>query len=195
MSKDNIIIFIEGDTEITFYKNLIKYIEEKYKLKRINYKITIKNVKGIGNYQKKALGIFKRKILPTCEKGAIYVFLTHDTDIFEHNKKPPISWDEVEKNFRGENSINKVFRIKAKKSIEDWFLIDIDGILKYLKLKKVKKNSNNGTKYLMELFKQGNKVYLKGSKMDPFINCLNIDVIYQGIKSEIKVLEDILKKY
>lgn len=196
MSKAIIVIFIEGETEIAFYKKVIKYIEEKNSLKREHYKIITKNMKGIGNYQRKALGIYKRNILPKSTKEDIFIFLTHDTDVFEHNKKPPISWKLIESSFQSEKSVNNVYRIKAIKSIEDWFLSDMEGIKKFLKLKniKLKRGSKNGAQYISDLFKLGNKIYLKGSKMDDFINILNIIPIYNGIIKEVKSLEDILIK-
>lgn len=53
MSKAIIVIFIEGETEIAFYKKIIKYIEERNSFKREHYKIIpiyngiIKEVKSL----------------------------------------------------------------------------------------------------------------------------------------------------
>lgn len=56
-----VIIFIEGYTEVDFYKKLIKIIREKHG-GVLSCSVEINNLKGVGNYQDKAKRKFTRKI-------------------------------------------------------------------------------------------------------------------------------------
>ena len=57
-----------------------------------------------------------------------------------HYSKPPINWSEVEAAFK-ENGVRNVIHIRAERSIEDWFLLDVDGIISFLRLSKKTKVS------------------------------------------------------
>ena len=57
-----ITVFVEGDTEVDFYKKLIAYLREKNG-GRLNCKVEVKNVKGVGNYQSKVCRIFEKSVI------------------------------------------------------------------------------------------------------------------------------------
>ena len=57
------------------------------------------------------------------------VFLCYDTDVFEFTQKPSINWKEVENKLH-ELGVSKIYHLSADKCIEDWFLLDLQGILK-----------------------------------------------------------------
>mgnify|MGYP000989371681 CR=1 FL=1 len=122
-----IAIFIEGETEIEFYKKLLKNIRPLCDDRKFNVsKVVTRNLKGIGNYKNRAYRVFTKDIVPK-------IFLCYDTDVFEFSQKPPVKWKDVEKLLL-DNGAKKVIHIKAKKSIEDWFLKDFSGLCKYLRL-------------------------------------------------------------
>ncbi len=81
-----VVIFIEGDTEVDFYKKLVSYFREK-RGGRLNCCIEVKNVKGVGNYQSKVCRIFEKMILPQYPGFEYHVFLCYDTDAFEFSRK------------------------------------------------------------------------------------------------------------
>ena len=67
----------------------------------------------------------------------------------------------------------KVVHIKAKHSIEDWFLLDKEGLFRYLRLPDITRTCNGtGIKTIETLFKKGGKVYIKGRTQD-FVDNLN----------------------
>ena len=93
------------------------------------------------------------------------IVLCSDTDVFDFAPKPPIKWDEVKKDLANSGAA-KVIHVQAKRSIEDWFLYDIEGILGFLRLgKNTKVSGKNGYDKLQRLYKQANKVYYKGIQL------------------------------
>lgn len=84
---------------------------------------------------------------------------------------------------------NRVSRVQAQKSIEDWFFYDFEGLRTYLKLsKKIKMAGYTGTKGLESLFNKGNRTYIKGTKCEGLVKALDIEVILPHICSEIHVI-------
>ena len=82
------------------------------------------------------------------------MFLCYDTDVFEFEQHPKINWLEVEK-ILNKNGAKKVIQIKAKKSIEDWFLCDTESIIRFPKLpSNTKVNGRNGQEKIKNLFKK-----------------------------------------
>ena len=120
------------------------------------------------------------------------VVLCSDTDVFEFSPKPPVKWNEVKKDLK-DNGAAKIIHIQARKSIEDWFLYDIEGILGFLRLsKKTKVSGNSGYNKLQRLYKQANKVYFKGIKSNGMIERLNIEKIADAVKDQLNPLYEAL---
>ena len=154
-------LFVEGETEYHFYKKLLFH----YSLnngKHICQKIFIKKAKGIGNFQKKVPKKFKTEILDKFPNSTHSVFLAYDTDVFDFNINPPINWSSIEKSIR-ELGVKYIFHLKAEKSIEDFFLEDVDGLCEYLGIssQKVPKGKDS-VKKIKLLFDKGSKIYQKG---------------------------------
>lgn len=180
-----VVIFIEGDTEEEFYSELIKTLRQKSG-GRFNCCIKIKNVKGVGNYKNKVGRIFEKKIKVDFPNSVYKVILCYDTDIFELAQKPFINWSEVIKDLKGKGA-NQVKKVLAKKSIEDWFLYDYEGICKYLKIPKdTKVVGDNGLKKMQNLFIKGKKTYIKGQNCSELIKYLDMEKILCNICEEIK---------
>lgn len=181
-----LVLFVEGDTEMEFYKRVIANARQKRIGSTFDISIECKNVKGVGGFKNIALRKFIKEIRPKYDKGCEFtVALCRDTDVFELSSKPPVIWEEVEKEFI-ENGVQHVIHIKAQRSIEDWFLLDAEGIISFLRLpKKTKISGSNGYEKLKKLFKQANKIYYKGMKSNGLVEHLNVEKIAQSVSNEL----------
>lgn len=186
MVEEVIALFVEGDTEVEFYKLLISAM---FKMNGGNLacKHEIINMKGIGSYKDRAKRILKNRLKVKYRDQKIHVFLCYDTDVFTLSKQPPINWTDVKKSLI-ECGVTVTY-IKAQKSIEDWFLHDIEGLLTHLKLSdSTNCTGKGGLEKIERLFKKAGKVYIKGSASKAFIESLSIEKIMISICSELKPL-------
>lgn len=185
--KKVVVIFIEGETEIEFYRKLVCTMRAHCGGRLVCSVETI-NASGIGQYKDKVLRIFEKRIKKKYSNGEFYVVLCYDQDVFEMAKNPPINWQEIKRAFL--NSEAKDVRlIKAFHSIEDWFLYDPEGIFRYLHLSAdTKLPSGNGYECLKALFKKGKKIYIKGKTSGAFVQSLNTEKILLKICHDISPL-------
>lgn len=87
------------------------------------------------------------------------------------------------------NQQTLIIHVQAKRSIEDWFLNDIEGILGFLRLSKsTKVSGKNGYDKLQRLYKQANKVYYKGIQSNGMIGHLDIEKIVNAAKDQLNPL-------
>lgn len=171
-----VVIFIEGETEIEFYKRLVS-IMRVHCGRRLTCSVETIDASGIGQYKDKVLRVFERRIKGNYPNGEFYVALCYDQDVFEMGKNPPVNWKEVKKAFL-ERGAKEVCLVKATHSIEDWFLCDKEGILRYLRLPAdTKIPDGNGYGRLKDLFKKGKKIYIKGKTNVKFIQALDVEKI------------------
>ncbi len=74
--------------------------------------------------------------------------------------------------------------------LEDWFLSDIEGLCKFLKLRKIPSLSGkDGNTKMKNLFKMDNKIYKKGTYCYKFIDNLDIPQIRNLHSTELIKLE------
>ena len=192
MAEAIVTIFVEGDTEVDFYKKLIAYLRDMNG-GRLHCKVDVRNVKGVGKYQNKVCRIFEKSVKKQYPGHDYKVVLCYDSDAFEFSRKPPVDWTEVMKGLREEGA-NDVRLVKSVTSIEDWFLYDIEGLRKFLRLpKKFKMTGYKGQKGLVQLFHKAKKTYIKGVRCDGLIEALDLDVIMPKIKSEIVNISELLQ--
>ncbi|MFA5561930.1 MAG: hypothetical protein WDA00_04750 [Eubacteriales bacterium] len=181
-----ILLLVEGETEVYFYKLLIKNIRDINNAP-FSCEIEYKNIKGIGKYTNDALRRFddvKRKY----PHRHIEVILCYDTDVFELSKKPPVDMKALAKVLFGAGA-HEIIHVKAKSSIEDWFILDWYGVLKHLRLnKRTKRPAGKGKQVLKNAFLKANRVYVKGGKNEGFIDSLNIETIRREICKNIQPL-------
>lgn len=186
MANKIIALFVEGPTEIEFYKAIVKFAHDTMGC-QFDCSFEWLDMHGIGNYKNIAL----RKFIKLKEKhpsDEIYAILCIDTDVFDLSKKPPIDKEQVKKSLE-EAGAAKVSYIEAKSSIEDWFLDDFSGVCSYLKLStKTKRPSGKGQNALKTLFRLANRVYVKGSRTDGFIAKLDISKIMSAHCKELRSL-------
>ncbi|WP_310605555.1 hypothetical protein [Anaerosporobacter sp.] len=188
-----LVLFVEGDTEVEFYKQVVANARKLHPKKRFDTNIEYRNVRGVGGFKSIALRKFVKEIKPKYEKDCVYtIVLCSDTDVFDFAAKPPIKWDEVKKELMN-NGASKIIHVEAKRSIEDWFLYDIDGILGFLRLSKnTPISGKNGCDKLQRLYKQANKVYYKGIQSNGMIERLDIDKIAVAVKDQLNPLYEAL---
>jgi hypothetical protein len=133
-----VILFVEGDTEEDFYKKIVQIMRERLG-NRLKCHIEVKNVKGIGNYSSKVPRTFQKQVIPKYPSMEYEVFLCFDTDVFDLAAKPPVNLPKLRRALFAAGA-NKVNNIKAKLSIEDWFLYDKEGVLAFLGLQPQTRN-------------------------------------------------------
>lgn len=184
-----LVLFVEGDTEVEFYKQVVANARRLHPAGRFDTFIEYRNVRGVGGFKSIALRKFtkeiKRKYGDDC---TFIVVLCSDTDVFDFAAKPPIKWDEVKSELTY-NGASKVIHVQARRSIEDWFLYDIEGLLGFLRLSKsTKVSGKNGYDKLQRLYKQANKVYYKGIHSNGMIEHLDIEKIANTVKDQLNPL-------
>lgn len=184
-----LVLFVEGETEVEFYKQVIANARKKRENEMLDIKIECRNVRGVGGFKNIALRKFTKEIKIKYNDNCKFIIaLCRDTDIFELAPKPPIKWDEVEKDMYNAGAA-EVIHICAKRSIEDWFLYDIEGIKAFLRLpKKTKVSGKNGYEKLKNLYKSAHKMYYKGMRSNGMINKLDIDKIVDSVKDQLHPL-------
>lgn len=171
-----VIIFIEGETEIEFYKKLVS-IMRTHCGGRLVCSVETIDASGIGQYKDRVLRVFEKRIKRNYPNGEFYVALCYDQDVFEMGKNPPVNWREVKKAFL-DSDAKEVCLIKAVHSIEDWFLCDVDGIIQYLGLStNTKIPGGSGYECLKALFKKKNRIYIKGKNSGKFVQALDVEKI------------------
>jgi len=183
MSDKVVVIFVEGYTEIAFYKNLVALLREKAG-GQLDCEIETKNLKGISNYEKDVVRKMSKEIIPKHPDAQFSVMICYDTDAFIYARKPPMNEDLVKKELKA-LGICDVSCVEAKKSIEDWFLLDKHGLFSSIGLPQNTKIKGSGIKELERLFKLKNKTYAKGSENFNFVNALDIEKIAGQICTEI----------
>lgn len=188
-----LVLFVEGDTEIEFYKQVIANARKLHPAGRFDTSIEYRNVKGVGGFKNIALRKFTKDIKNKYDNNCEFtVVLCSDTDVFEFASKPPVKWEEIKKELKA-NGADKIIHVQARKSIEDWFLYDLEGILKFLRLgKNTKVSGKNGYDKLQRLYKQANKVYFKGIKSNGMIGHLNVEKITNAVKDQLNPLYKVL---
>lgn len=156
---------------------------------RFDTNIEYRNVKGVGGFKSIALRKFVKEIKPKYADDCEFtVVLCSDTDVFEFSSKPPIKWNDVKRELVA-NGASKIIHVQAKRSIEDWFLCDTEGILGFLRLKKnTKVSGKSGYDKIQRLYKQANKVYFKGMKSNGMIGRLDIEKIADAVKDQLNPL-------
>lgn len=192
MNKKRILIIItEGETDEKFYKKIIDEIKKVNDNKIYNFS-TIKYIcsKSITKMHKKMLGKFKNEVC--CSKYNDYqkiVCFCYDYDVFEFNQNPPINRIKMKKEFTAAGA-DKIIEIVAKSSIEDFFLYDIEGVKKYLKLPKNYKvtKKKNGLETIKKMFEDANRVYFKGEKVEGLVKTLDKKLILSKICPQIHIL-------
>ncbi len=194
MAKIKIILFVEGDTEIVFFKALLRYYQQNSKQKVAEYEIV--NMKSVTRYTSKFVGKLENELIPkAAEKGYEIraVCCNYDSDVFEYGEHIPVDWKKVAREVK-RLKIKEFYRIQVVHMIEDWLLDDMKGLCTFLKIKKVPTSlkGNNGFQKITALFKQGHKIYFKGKDAEKFLPSLDLRLIRDKHQAELADLERVL---
>ena len=127
-----IILYVEGETDEEFYSRLKDYLRDK---SINNYIIKVVCVKSNTKFSNKLLNKFKKEIVCKYPGEEKIVYLCYDGDVFEFGKRPPFDAKKIEKELIAAGA-KKAFSIVAKRTIEDYIMIDEEGVKKFLKLSK-----------------------------------------------------------
>lgn len=194
MTDTVVTVFVEGDTEVDFYKKLISFLREKNG-GHLPCRVNVKNVKGVGNYQSKVSRIFLFGVKPQNTDSVHKIVLCYDTDVFQFSRKPPVEWESVVADLTNKGA-EEVCLVKAVTSIEDWFLYDVEGLRHFLKMPlRFKLSGYKGLKGLEQLFIKAGRTYIKGAHCKGLVDALDMEVIYPRIKDEVVGLEKMIKGY
>lgn len=195
---EHVVLFVEGDTDEVVFTKIVDYYKSHYPECKPT-KCIIDNLKSVNNYPKKAKNRLRNRYLPDIKKGndnLKCVLCSYDTDIFEFSPNPSVDWPKLQKEMNqivgSDGSIVKLLPVKS--SIEDWLLVDIEGLCKYLRLTPIPKRlkGSNGFEKLQSLFKRKDKFYTKGYDSKNIVKHINIDLIIKKYVNELKPLREAL---
>ena len=186
--KKHVLLYVEGETEEVLFPMIIQYYRNNFECTNVTFHI--ENIKGIGNYKGKAKGKLKKlyKEIQEKKEELMVVLCSYDTDVFEFKPNPPIDWKELKSEFEAITEKSNVHLMPVKYSIEDWLLADIDGLCKYLHIKKHPRNLTgaNGFEKISHWFKQYHKVYSKGYDCKNIIKHIDISKITSIYHKDLK---------
>ena len=175
-------IITEGETDEEFYKEVISTIKKvnngiKFKFDKIKYICA----KSITRIHKKMLSRFEKDICTEFADWEKVVCFCYDSDVFEMSTNPPIDREKVKRDFLKAGA-SDIIEIVAERSIEDFFLYDIEGVKRYLGLPSNYKVPNDtGIKVLEKMFKDKNRIYYKGERVEGLVKKLDIKLIFSKI--------------
>lgn len=184
--KTLVLIFVEGDTEVDFYNKMKEHLRQKLGGK-FSCEVKVYNLKGVGQYQNTAQRIFDKKIKVNYphDEYNYKIFLCYDTDVFEFARKPRVDLSKVTAMLY-KLGAEDVSRVEAKSSIEDWILLDKEGLRRFLKIpKKQKLIDYKGQNGLKQLFLKAKKTYIKGIRSAGMVESLDMNVIFPKICCQI----------
>lgn len=189
-----VILFVEGDTDEVFFKQLLIYYSGISKKALLPCKIC--NLRGITRYSTKLQAKLKNDLIPASGLNGTAieaVCCSYDTDVFEKGNPMIVNWDVLHHSVI-KMGVKEFVRLGIKSSIEDWILCDLAGICSFLKLKEVPcaiKGADGNAK-LTNLYSRVNKVYQKGVTTKALISSLDMATIREKKKTALKELENML---
>ena len=189
-----VIIFVEGDTDEVFFKQLLSFYSSVSKTPPLPCKIC--NLRGITRYSSKLLAKLKNDYVPASRQDGISieaVCCSYDTDVFDAHNPMIVNWDALHRRAL-RLGVKEFVRVGIKRSIEDWILCDLPGVCGFLKLKELPKTLKgaDGNARLMSLYSRVNKVYQKGYQTKSLISALDMAVIRGKNKDSLEELERVL---
>jgi len=188
------LLLVEGETDELFYYRIKESCLDSKK-----YRVTIRNLKGIFNINKKVIN----KVEEYCEKHTdelvrIYCCLDRES---REGKTPGFELKTIVREIHECNieSVLSIDAIIATQQIESWFFWDMETIYKCLRVARSRRKKNAyrpPDRYtyhdMIRLFRNYGKVYNKGKKRcGYFIRQLNLDIIIRNCSELRKGIEKI----
>lgn len=189
-----VILFVEGDTDEVFFKQLLQYYSRESTTPLLPCKIC--NLRGVTRYSTKLQAKLRNDFIPAAKQKKVCieaVCCSYDTDVFNTRNPMIVNWNTL-RNSVLKMGVKTFVQLGIKSSIEDWILCDLSGTCGFLKLKDIPKSLNgaDGNAKLSNLFSRVNKVYQKGYQAKALIVALNMAVIREKNKNVLDGLEKVL---
>lgn len=190
-----VILFVEGDTDEAFFKQLLSYYAGVSKTRLLPSKIC--NLRGVTRYSTKLQAKLKNDYVPAAKQKNVSieaVCCSYDTDVFDAGNPMIVNWGTLRRSVL-KMGVKEFVQLGIKSSIEDWILCDLSGICAFLRLKEVPKSLKgaDGNARLTNLYSSVNKVYQKGYQAKTLIAALDMSVIREKNKTVLKELENVLE--
>lgn len=193
INKNSLLFIYEGETEAEFYKKFFNHHVPERTI-RWNYG----NLKGVYNINKKVNSKIESYLHDNKSHScnSIHVFIAYDRE-GPRDTETLFNIELVRNKFIKKSSrIKSINEIIATQDLESWFFHDIDGIYRFLKVPKSKRNYSaypnveaTNNRILSALFHRYNKHYQKGKRVEGFLNSLDM----LKISKKVKELEDSLQ--
>lgn len=193
-TKGVIVILSEGKTEHYFYEKVINHIRIKNN-NELSPHITIVRHKLDGENKFVNMGIrwVKANIVNNekYKNKNIYIFLCYDSDILKTSYFN-ISRLELENKYKSISSKIMVFSISPEKSIEDYYLLSIPELLKYLNINTKEppsflKSNITAEEKMKKLYDTSKRISFKSDAKN-IIDNLDMNKIFPHICDNIKPL-------
>jgi hypothetical protein len=186
VNPNSLLFLYEGETEAEFYQKIFNDYIPKRKIRR-NYS----NLKGIFSLNDKVKSKIESYLQndSSLQCNKIHVFIAFDRDGPRGTETTLDIRYLRNKYIFQESRISSINEIIATQDIESWFFHDLEGIYKYLRVPKAKRNLNafnnieaTNNRVLSTLFHRFDRHYQKGKKVEGFLNALDIDKIFNNVK-------------
>lgn len=189
-----VILFVEGDTDEVFFKQLLQYYSGVSTSPLVPCKIC--NLRGVTRYPTKLQAKLKNDFVPVAKQKNVSieaVCCSYDTDVFNAGNPMIVNWDTPRRSIL-KMGVKKFVQLSIKSSIEDWILCDLSGICTFLKLKDIPKSLSgaDGNAKLTSLYSRVNKVFQKGCQAKTLIAAIDMTLIREKNKAVLKELENVL---
>tara|TARA_R110000764_G_scaffold176519_1_gene262754 strand:+ start:51 stop:671 length:621 start_codon:yes stop_codon:yes gene_type:complete len=192
---NSILFLFEGETEGEFYKIFFD------KLPKRKIRISPSNLKGVyglnNKVRSKIVTYLKNSKFDDCNN--IHVYVAYDREGIR-SCTPLLDKSDLVKEFVDcKNSrVASINEIIATQDLESWLFYDLEGIYKFLKVPKSKRKMNAypntesvNNNHLSALFHRYDNHYQKGSRVEGFLNSLDMEKIYGSVNEIQKAIKDI----
>lgn len=198
-NSNSILFLFEGETEGEFYKIFFNRLpQRKIRISPAN----LKGVYGLNNkVRSKIITYLKNPKFNDCKN--IHVYIAYDREGVRSCTPSLDKTDLVKEFVNCKNSrVSSINEIIATQDIESWLFNDLEGIYKFLKVPKSKRKMNAypntesvNNNHLAALFHRYDNHYQKGSRVEGFLNSLDMGKIYCSVNEIQEAIKDITSHY
>ncbi|MCD8201988.1 MAG: hypothetical protein LUD47_07980 [Clostridia bacterium] len=205
---------LEGDTELEFYRTLLRYLCDKHSVRitkiddgEFNDDYTYELVSGsrrsilkfkeansVSNMPKSGDWFYTKCFLRYGSENHWTVFLCYDTDTYNDYISVGYrdDWNDLRESLK---KADKVIDLAAKADIEDVLLQDIAGVCNYLNCPiPASLKGSKGKRKMRNLFMQNEKYYHAGERAREMIESLDMGVIMGSGILPLNEMENIVFK-
>jgi hypothetical protein len=193
--KEIALILVEGETEIEFYDKVCSIY-----LRNVAKKV--RNLHGNFNIHGKVLdNIYTHIENNRRTKVRVYCCIDRENR-YEH---PPLDLSVIKKCIEADDMLRinvlSVDEIVATQMLESWLFHDVEGIFKFLRVQRKKRNAKRyktierlTDEDLSNLFRRYGRIYIKGKRCQNFVDNLDIKKIFDRCKELRDGINLILRK-